>query len=68
MIKMKKILRLLLLLVLFTSNLTLDEIARKYNDKERLYSRLCGACTIAKMDGKDMRVGDIPSQKQQKLL
>lgn len=42
--------------IIFTSNLSLDEISRKYNDKERLYSRICGTCNIIDVDGKDMRV------------
>lgn len=41
--------------IIFTSNLSLDEISRKYNDKDRLYSRIKGSCFIFKMDGKDMR-------------
>lgn len=42
--------------IIFTSNLTLDEISEKYKDKNRIYSRLCGNSRIVKVDGKDMRV------------
>lgn len=45
--------------IIFTSNLTLDEISSKYNDKGRIYSRICGTCNIVKMDGKDMRIESI---------
>lgn len=41
--------------IIFTSNLSLGEISKKYNDRDRLYSRINGSCIVFKMDGKDMR-------------
>lgn len=45
--------------IIFTSNLTLNEISQKYKDKDRLLSRIKGSCKVLKIDGKDHREIDI---------
>lgn len=45
--------------IIFTSNLSLDEVSRKYNDKGRIFSRINGTCDVIKVDGKDMRINSI---------
>lgn len=41
--------------IIFTSNCDLDEISQKYNDKNRLFSRISGTSVILRVDGEDMR-------------
>lgn len=41
--------------IIFTSNLTLEELSSKYHDRDRLMSRILGTCQIIKVDGQDFR-------------
>ena len=41
--------------IIFTSNLSLEELSVKYNDKNRLMSRIIGTCNVIRVDGQDQR-------------
>lgn len=41
--------------IIFTSNYNLDEISEKYNDRNRLFSRISGTSLVIRVDGIDMR-------------